>query len=347
MNLMPFNRLFNKKTMPKIFSYFILIFLSTNAFAQTEEEEGDNNNFDPNTYTSGANVKSYCSQKVLNQTPTKLISLGYEQNFSFKNNFNEGEVHNISGMGGIRFAPSVLAVSNTKMILSVGGQYASNKISSNYTFPLNASMNQIYQNRMDLIGLNALIFKPLNKKNFITAQISSDYSQVSSNNNLTFNAKGLTYYGTVIFGWKNNERTMWGLGISRTYRLGRPLIVPVILYNKTFNDKWGVECLLPARANLRYNLSSNSLLLAGVELEGQQYFVQNNNIFLQRGEIKPRITYEQRLKGFIWLSLQAGYRLNGRFNLVNKYNGQEANEIGINNLGSGPYINLSFNFVSP
>jgi hypothetical protein len=89
------------------------------------------------------------------------------------------------------------------------------------------------------------------------------------------------------------------------------------------------------------------MLLAGYELEGQQFDLINNSNFLQRGEIKPRLMFEQKLKGFFWLSAQVGYRINGRFNLVNKYDGQEKNEIFINSWGNSPYINIGINFVSP
>jgi hypothetical protein len=94
------------------------------------------------------------------------------------------------------------------------------------------------------------------------------------------------------------------------------------------------------------------MLLAGLELEGQQYYMQpvtpaQPDWFLQRGEIKPRLMWEKKLFGFIWLGTQAGYRIGFRNNIVDKYDGAESNEITTNKWGSSPYFNISLNFVSP
>jgi hypothetical protein len=201
---------------------------------------------------------------------------------------------------------------------------------------------------MHIEGLNALLFKPLNEKHFIIAQLNGDASYIGHEDDWRFTKPGITLYGSAIYGWKKGDYKMWGLGVSRTYRLGRPLFVPILLYNQTFNERWGVELLLPARAHLRYNFSTNSMLLAGYELEGQQYDISQNSNFLQRGEIKPRILFEKKLYKFFWLSAQAGYRINGRFTLVSEYNGGEKAELLRNDWGTGtPYMNFGIYFVSP
>ncbi len=317
---------------------FILISLALQAQDSTEV-------FDASEYGDASESKSFCTQKVLNQAPSKQFGLGYEMNLGFKNtHFNGSE--KINSMGGIRLLANFLAVSTNKIILSVGANYWGSKIYTN-EFTSELSMNQIYKNRMDLVGLNMLLFKPLNEKHFVIVQANADMSHIGRTNNIDFSSQALTYYGSAIFGWKKNDYRMLGLGVSRTYRLGRPIIVPILLYNKTFNDHWGVETLLPARAHVRYNLSSNQILMAGYELEGQQYDLQSNNLFLQRGEIKPRLIYERKIIGFFWLSAQAGYRINGRFVLANKYDGQEKNQVYANNWGGAPYFNISINLVTP
>jgi hypothetical protein len=37
---------------------------------------------------------------------------------------------------------------------------------------------------------------------------------------------------------------MIGTGLARTYRAGQLMHLPVLFWNKTFNDKWGMELLL-------------------------------------------------------------------------------------------------------
>jgi Domain of unknown function (DUF6268) len=340
--------------MQKIYSLLLFFFTASPLILQAQDTTSSASDeplevFDVSLLSDAADAKTFCTQKVSNQTPTRLISLGYEYNTGFTN--TNGTKDKINGMGGLRAGLQVLAISTNKMILSIGANYWGAKVNTSAT-NLGKGNNQLYNNRMDMQGLNALLFKPLDKKHFIIAQLNADVSAVGNNNNWFFDSKGITAYGSVIYGWKKNDYKMSGFGISRTYRLGRPLFVPIFLYNKTFNQHWGVEMLLPARAHVRYNVSTTNMLLAGLELEGQQYFLQPNvpgqtDWWLQRGEIKPRVAWEKKLYGFIWLSAQAGYRLGYRYNVVDAYDGGESKEITINKWGSSPYFNISVNFVTP
>lgn len=328
--------------MKKVLPVLLLLALHLPVFAQdTLVSEA----FDPNEYADASNTRNYCTQKVLNQMPTKQFSLGYEVNAPFQN-ANLGGTQRIFPLGGLRASANFLAISTNRLILSVGASYWGVRAHTNRLSTLTA-FNQLYTNRMDLTGLNALAFKPLNEKHFLIVQANADLSHIGRSNNFGFSREALTFYGSALFGWKKNDYRMLGIGLSRSYRLGRPILVPVLLYNKTFNDHWGIEALLPARGHVRYNFSTNSLLAAGFELEGQQYHLQGSSLFLQRGEIKPRIVFEKKLIGFFWLSAQLGYRINGRFNLVNRYDGTEANEVWLNNWGNSPYVNISINLVTP
>jgi hypothetical protein len=301
--------------------------------------------YNPNEFADADESKKYCTQKVLNQAPTKLIGVAYEMNLGFVNKNSLGS-DKINSMGGLRTNISILAISTNKLILSAGATYWGSKIHTDATVT-NPSLLQTYSQTLHLEGFNLLLFKPLNERNFIIAQANVDASYISHDDTWRLTKPSVTYYGSAIYGWKKGDQRMLGVGLSRTYRLGRPLFVPILLYNETYNDHWGVEFLLPARAHVRYNFSTNQLLMAGYELEGQQFDLSQNSQFLQRGEIKPRLVYEQKLKGAFWASLQVGYRINGRFNFVDRYNGKEKNEVFINNLGGAPYFNFGINFVSP
>jgi hypothetical protein len=142
---------------------------------------------------------------------------------------------------------------------------------------------------------------------------------------------------------------MWGVGLARTYRLGGLIHVPVLLYNRTFNPKWGVEALFPAKVSLRRNFGTNSILQLGYELEGNAYFLgKADGGYLRRGEIKPRITFDRQVTGFLWLSLQAGYRINYRFDVFDTQNPMANERPRLENHVLNPfYFNVSLNFVSP
>jgi hypothetical protein len=135
----------------------------------------------------------------------------------------------------------------------------------------------------------------------------------------------------------------------------------VFFYNYTYpNRKWGIEALFPARAAVRRTFNSRNLLLFGYELEGQSYAIKSpllmseygiHHAELRRGEARIRFTYEKSLSGFIWMSLQAGYRVNTAFNLDNGdfFRGPLGKQPYLmeNKAGNAPYLMLSINLVSP
>ncbi|MDZ7899053.1 MAG: hypothetical protein U5N85_13650 [Arcicella sp.] len=91
--------------------------------------------------------------------------------------------------------------------------------------------------------------------------------------------------------------------------------------------------------------------MLGYEIEGNTYFVGNANaadVYIRRGELKPRITFETKLMGFIWLSAQAGLRYNYRFDAFSTQNPvKDEMPIFTNKLGNPLYFNVSLNLVSP
>jgi hypothetical protein len=100
------------------------------------------------------------------------------------------------------------------------------------------------------------------------------------------------------------------------------------------------------------------LLKFGYELEGNTYYlgkIGNDEVYLRRGELKPRFTYERQLSGFIWLSAQAGLRYNYRNDAFRNQNvtGERESALGSepslykNTLTNPLYFNLSLNLVSP
>jgi hypothetical protein len=78
---------------------------------------------------------------------------------------------------------------------------------------------------------------------------------------------------------------------------------------------------------------------------------------IRRGEIRLRALYEFSVKDFVWLSLQAGYRVNYRYEVDRLVGGKEIyRAFGLlsdepyvmeNRLGNPLYFNISLHLVSP
>jgi hypothetical protein len=180
----------------------------------------------------------------------------------------------------------------------------------------------------------------------------------------------LKYSAALIWGKRTTEKKQWGIGVARTYRVGELNYIPVILFNYTdVANKWGSEILFPARAHVRRTINSRNMLFAGYELEGQSYRLWDNslpgtavdlgreNLEIRRGEIRLRLVYEFSLKGFVWMSIQAGYRINYRFDVDRLISGKEIYRafgfasnvpyVMLNELSNPFYLNVSINLVSP
>ena len=318
-------------------------------------------NFDEYGDVDSKPVKTFCTQKVLYLTPTKLISVGYEGQFLYTLS-TPTVLTNTPGMPpppsptdfaamtrGVRLAVNTPVISRSNFILNLGLTYWNSGYGMADVTTRESSFAQtLEQNGLRTTGVNATVFKPFDNKHFLIAQVNADlngdyrnFDQISGRN--------MTYSATAIYGWKKNDNLMWGVGASRTYRAGALIYVPVLFYNRTFNQKWGLELLLPARASLRRNFGTNSLLLIGYELEGNAYYLSQNDVYLRRGELKPRITYERQIKDFVWLSVQAGLRYNWRFDAYRAQNPQGRDEQPVieNRLGNPFYFNVSINLVSP
>lgn len=322
-------------------------------FSQTDTTD----NIDYSNFGDADGVKRFCTQKVLNQTPQRIISLGFEQygafempGVSFLTRQAPAQI-NINQVNAIRAQVNVPVISTNKIIWQMGVNYWSSKF--NVANPnVNEFATALSNNALLTAGLNTTVFKPLNEKNFLIFQASADVNGLFENVNDIQN-KAMTASGTIIYGWKTSEKNMIGAGLARTYRAGRLLHVPVLFWNKTFNDKWGMELLLPARGFVRYNFSTTSMLQAGFELEGNQFLMRlpqtlSINTYIQRGEVKPRIMWDKKLTGFLWLNAQAGLRYNYRFDVVNRYDAmEESQRFFSSNLGNPLFFNISLNFVSP
>jgi hypothetical protein len=308
--------------------------------------------FDYSKFGDAAGVKRYATQKVLNQTPNRIVSLAYEYQGAFDMpgvpSF-PNQTYRVNRIAGIRGQLNIPVVSNTKLIWQLGATYW--RSGYNFASANSAFISKLNANGMHTASLNTTFFKPLNEKNFLIFQASADVNGVFEKFS-DVNSKALTISATAIYGWKKSEQNMYGVGVARTYRAGQIIYVPVLLWNKTFNDQWGMELLLPARGHLRRNFSTSNIVQLGYELEGNQYWMRtpspNGQVFIQRGELKPRVMWDKKLSGFFWLNVQAGFRYNWRFDVMNEYDARKDEKLFFRSaLTNTFYFSFGLNFVSP
>lgn len=345
-----------------LFFLLLLAFSAVVAFAQDPDTTVVEEDFSMYADVELADdTKRYCTSKVLDLSPNKLISVGYDFQGGYDLTLGRwgelpGTALRVNSVQGIRLAGNFPIISKTNMLLNLGVNYAEAHfdIDQAQQHPLARELNE---RGLRTAGIAATMFKPFNEKNFVLVQgvfdLNGDYFLPD------FQSLSLTRFSaTAIYGWKKHDRLMYGFGLSRTYRVGEANVIPVFLYNYTWpSRKWGVESIFPARANLRRTFNARTLAFFGYELEGQTYRIsslrgeQNMvNPELRRSELRIRFTFERSIKDFIWLSLQTGLRYNWAFNLDegNFFRGFGNDPyVQENTLANTFYVNFSINLVSP
>jgi hypothetical protein len=322
-----------------------------------------------------AKAKRFCSQKILDQSPTRFISVMWDAQGAYTVRFSPlgtwpedadapvAEQGRATYTGGLRMQANIPVVSRNSIIWQMGANYWDTRYSISPTFTTAASaglMRELEDRGLRTLGLNTTIFKPLNETQFLIFQGSADLSGdyfLDEPQGLEY----LRYSAAAVWGKRKHDRLQWGVGLSRTYRVGAMNYIPVVMYNYTaVNRKWGTEILFPARAHYRRTFNPRSLLLAGYELEGQSYRIAalstaDNSLEIRRGELRLRLDHQRQLKGFIWLSVQAGYRYDWTFDADELPGGREffrgffgtQRFAMLNNLGGALYGQVGIHLVSP
>lgn len=361
----------------------IIVLTSTPILAQTETESTDSyDDIDWSLYDDlgfeDESIKRYANAKIEGLSPAKLISFGYDFQSPYTITPGDltlgdgtiiagGEALQVNSTAGIRAGFNLPVVSQTNLVWQMGANYWNT--SYNYAEAPTSADNPLHQTLSEhglrTSGVNTTIYKPLDEEQFILFQGSADMSGTYGSSLIP--AQYLKYSAAVLWGKRPTEKKQWAVGVARTYRVGELNYIPVILYNKTSaNNKWGTEALFPARVHVRRTINPRNMVFLGYELQGQSFRMYENlpgfdirdeDLEIRRGEIRVRAIYEFSLKNFIWMSVQAGYRINYRYDVDRLVSGPDIYRAfglldsphyeQLNALTNPFYVNVSVNLVSP
>lgn len=144
---------------------------------------------------------------------------------------------------------------------------------------------------------------------------------------IDFDRQYATYNGIGLLGFKKSDDFEWGAGVVYSQNMRRTLVLPFVMLNKNFNDKWGIETAPPAYLLGRYNINPRNILLFGAEYKSRMYAISPNSIsFIQNrpnptynhAEFNAVVSLEKQIVPWIWFNLKAGYQ----FNLNSRYETQ-------------------------
>jgi len=312
-------------------------------------------------------TSTYCNPRVNGMPPPTGISLSYERVMDYqiqtRSNVNylqdgEGEV-NYNRRIKFKFKIPVINKDNFK--LTYGFHYSHEEFRFNDPENLNYSLYKSLEDKsLKSLGSNFSFIFPRKNKTFYAVQINlnlnGDYYR--SDMNL---ADFLKISAGPMWGKKPHDNLMYGFGFAYSYTFGDPSITPLIAYYQTFNDHWGIEAMLPLEAKVRYSMNKKSIIYLGAEARGASYNIglddpalkDKTSLELRHSEIKFKLSLEQEIHDFLWVSLQAGYRHNLNFNLAESNRNRkptnffEREYIAESQLEDAFYFNVSLNIKPP
>lgn len=202
------------------------------------------------------------------------------------------------------------------------------------------------------LGLQFAYLHSIDTRRFYLARINGELNGDYTRDNINI-SDYLKVTLDLAYGWKKTPDYALGIGLQVGYTFGRQSIYPGILFNRTFNDKWGVESIFPANTRLRYNFNDKTFLYGGYRLEGSSYDIFVNKtplsefgeIELRRTDLKALLRLEREIYDFLWFGLEGGFRQYYRHRVFDEVGSRD--ELITNDLAGAGYFNVEVFFVAP
>jgi len=157
----------------------------------------------------------------------------------------------------------------------------------------------------------------------------------------------------LIYGWNKKEGDLkYGFGGSIGLDFGIPQFFPLLIYNRRFNERWGLEVLLPKRVKVRYTVNSKLHFYSFIELTGATYrlrkeFLQGfDRVDLTRTAARLNLSVEREIYDFFWVRFRTGYAFPISFFVAEPRDRQKDAIIKIET-DPAPYIQVALLAVVP
>ncbi|MDX5422652.1 MAG: DUF6268 family outer membrane beta-barrel protein [Hymenobacteraceae bacterium] len=304
-------------------------------------------------------IDIYASPGVRGMGKPRGVVIGYERIPQFDIESESDDPRLGDGSGRIRrhnqFSVRALAPlinkPQTKLILGFGYELEEFNF-DNLTESSYSLYRYLEDKNLKSIGLQLAYLHSLNERNFylirVKGELNGDYTR--DNINISDYLKATV---DLAYGWKKTPDYAIGVGVQWGYTFGRQRVYPGILYNRTFNPKWGVESIFPANARLRYNANEKTLFYVGYRLEGASYDIfadktvlsQFNEIELRRTDIKGLLRMEREIYDFLWFAVEGGFRQYYRHRIFDEVGSRD--ELITNDLAGAGYIGVELYLVPP
>ena len=261
-----------------------------------------------------------CTPGVINKSPGKGLLIEYK--LTSGGSFTPDEVatgispSKVSQLSRLRLRLKVPVIIKPKTKFLLGVDHFQEQYQLNFIQPAFAQqLNLIDGTTLKSSRLTAYLLQSVGETNYLGFQ-----ARVAYNGDFSGVINTDAYYRQIrisaIWGIKKREDLEWGIGLFYNDNFTRKIILPFALFNRTFNERWGLEAAFPVSVLMRYNFTPRSLLLFGPEFSSAAYALRGTQnlvaeeYFFRHTELNFGAKYERELTPWIWANIHAGLQIN-------------------------------------
>ena len=268
--------------------------------------------------------ETFCKPGVVGKSPSKGILLDYTylpsiNVYPYNDGITKSNPQKIAS-NRLSFKLKVPVIHKPSFTLLVGfAHYREEYKVSNFNNGEISILNSVHDQSLKSSRFSLNMLKPINEKYYLAfkgdVSFNGDYNGL-----ISFDDQYMKFNIGLLFGVKPSLNVEWGAGLLfRTSFIQSSIpVLPFGIYNHTFNDKWGIEAIVPVSIKARYNINSRNLILFGPEYESRSYSLNDINYngsgssqyFMKRSELKFSVAFERQVSDWVWLTAQTGYSHN-------------------------------------
>lgn len=331
--------------------YIITLFCSILSLVLTAQVKP--NFFPEDIPAAGVEQMCFCKPGVSNKSKSRGLELSYTWTGGSDFISEEDEVTSLSNFNhlqNIKFSVRVPVLYKGNFNLLIGYKYLSDfydfsQIGNEFSSAFEAMDSRaLKSNSFDMI-----MTKSLDETRYVAARfgysVNGNYDEWAR-----FDRKFSIYKFLALYAIKPNESFEWGFGLTGSTSFRRSSFVPFLIYNKTYNEKWGIESIFPGYIYGRYNVSPSDIILFGTEYSSRSYRLEidrpmggNIDYALNQSGIILSAQLDHQFSSWVWASAKVGYR----FNLDSEFLGKNDQTLTFDaDVSDAPFIQIGI-FITP
>jgi hypothetical protein len=269
-------------------------------------------------------VRCFCTPGVRNRSASKGLEIAYAQNgastFAPQSTPLQTPYSATRGNSQLIVGLKVPLLNKPGFKLVLGAKLHRDRFDfRRYGEDFRATFDELDHTTLQSMAYDVMASKALNERQYVGVRVK--YTSAGNYDDFfNFAPENRILAVSGLFAMKKGEDRELGYGFAYTHSFRRRLLLPLFLWNQTFNSKWGIESMLPANFFVRRNFDAKTLSLAGVEYLSQSYRLAFNadqpfagqDFALNYSSLLASVTLERRFLPWIGGYVKLGYQYNFR-----------------------------------